>query len=81
MFDDFIDDWKWVVECNHILHEFYDICPDDFFEFLGVEPEVFNKLEIIYTLKVLLQHQYYDQAFVVVIHLFLSACVEEELDI
>lgn len=81
MFDDFIDDWEWVVEGYQVLHEFYDICPDDFLEFLGIESEDFNEFEVIYALKVLLQHQYYNQTLVVVIHLFWSACVEEELDI
>lgn len=81
MFDDFIDDWEWVVEGYQVLHEFYDICSDDFLEFLGIESEDFDELEVISALKVLLQHQYYNQTLVVVIHLFWSACVEKKLDI
>lgn len=56
MFDDFIDDGECVVEGDQVLHELYDICPDDFLEFLGIKPEVFYEFEVIDTLKVLLQH-------------------------
>ena len=60
MLDDFIDDCECVVEGNEVFHEFYDVCPDDFLEFFGVELEDFDEFEIIDTLKVFLQHQYYD---------------------
>lgn len=79
--DNLVYDGEWAVKGNQVLHEFYDISPDDFLKLLGIEPEVFNELEVIYTLNVLLQHQDYYQALVIVVHLLLSTCVQEKFHI